>query len=63
MAHEYLFHFIFDYSIFNICGKNDILFSIYFQLNIFLLKKYFILTQKNPVKQSNAISAIVLISF
>lgn len=46
MAHEYLFHFIFDYSIFNICGKNDILFSMYFQLNIFLLKKYFILTQK-----------------
>lgn len=46
MAHEYLFHFIFDYSIFNICGKNDILFSMCFQLNIFLLKKYFILTQK-----------------
>lgn len=35
MAHEYLFHFIFDYSIFNICGKNG-----YFVFNIFSVQLF-----------------------
>lgn len=39
MAYEYLFDFIFDYSIFNICSeKMDVLFSISFQLKFFLSK-------------------------